>query len=520
MKIQRRLVYGMASLTLLYAGAGQALGLGELQLQSALSQPLQAVIKLHDSEGLRPSDVLVTLADGEAFARAGLDRPHFLTGLRFTPMMDGQQLVIRVETEGPVREPYLNFLVQLTRPNGSLLREYTLLLDPPLYQPVPVMVSSAAQVDVTPQRAEVKPVRSASLSSPQTREPAVPTAAPQPGTGRYQTVSGDSLWTIARATRADDRITLQQHMDAITALNPHAFVNGDPGRLRVGQELTLPDTSRDADNSLVASAPRTLETAPAESFPAEPAPARQAGRLVIEDSFEQVLSEEEEQLHERLNIVEKRLRGLLDELEVRDAEIASLQTQLEMLRQTPAVEQQAEPEVRSPVPEADQAGTPDAIETTADREERSEQDEGWVMRWWSALLALLAAWFGALLLRRRREPEQQELPQVRVAPAPQPITIPGSRVVDPLEGVELYLAYGRLSEAQLMLDKAIAAEPQRIDLRMRLLAVLAELGDAQGFVAQEQELHALGADHAQIDQLKESYPQLDQMRQSASVDPS
>ena len=519
MKIQRRLVYGVVSLTLLYAGAAQALGLGELQLQSALSQPLQAVIKLHDSEGLSPSDVRVTLADAEAFARFGLDRPHFLTGLRFTPVMDGQQLVIRVETEGPVREPYLNFLVQLTRSNSSLLREYTLLLDPPLYEPVPVMASSAAQADVAPQRAEVKPVRSASSSSPQTRETAVPTVTPQPGTGRYQTVSGDSLWSIARATRADDGVTLQQQMDAITALNPHAFVNGDPGRLRVGQELTLPDTSRDADSSLLASAHQTLETA-AESFPAEPAPAQQAGRLVIEDSIEQVLSEEDEQLHERLNIVEKRLRGLLDELELRDAEIASLQTQLEMLRQTPAVEQQAEPEALSPVPEADEAGTPGAIETTADREEPSEQDSSWVMRWWPAFLALLAALFGALLLRRRREPEQQELPQVRAAPVPQPITIPGSRVADPLEGVELYLAYGRLPEAQLMLDKAIAAEPQRIDLRMRLLAVLAELGDAEGFVAQEQELRALGADHAQINQLKESYPRLDQVRRPVSVDPS
>lgn len=515
MNIQRRLVYGIALLAALYAGAGQALGLGELQLQSALNQPLQAVIELQDSEGLDPTDVVVALADADSFARAGMHRPHFLADLRFTPALDGQQLVIRVESQRPVREPYLNFLVQLTRSNGSLLREYTLLLDPPLYQPEPVMASSPTLVDVAAQREEVKPVRSASWSSP--RAPVAvtdPVATPQPGTGRYQTVSGDSLWTIARATRGNEEVTMQQQMDAITALNPHAFVNGDPSRLRVGQELTLPETPLDAgaDDSLLVSAPEALEVGPAESLPADPVPVQQAGRLVIEDSIEQVLSEEEEQLHERLNLVEKRLRGLLDELELRDAQIANLQTELGRVRQAPG-EQQFEPEVFSPVLEEGDAGTPGTTEVSADWEEPVEQRANGLVRWWPVLLALLAALFGALLLRRRREPEQQELPQVSDAPVPQPITIPGSRVADPLEGVELYLAYGRLPEAQLMLDKAIAAEPQRIDLRMRLLAVLAELDDAEGFAAQERELLELGADHVQIQQLKASH-------QPASVDPS
>ena len=521
MNIQRRLVYGIALLAALYAGAGQALGLGELQLQSALNQPLQAVIELQDSEGLDPTDVVVALADADSFARAGMHRPHFLADLRFTPALDGQQLVIRVESQRPVREPYLNFLVQLTRSNGSLLREYTLLLDPPLYQPEPVMASSPTLVDVAAQREEVKPVRSASWSSP--RAPVAvtdPVATPQPGTGRYQTVSGDSLWAIARATRVNEQVTLQQQMDGIAALNPHAFVNGDPGRLRIGQELILPETplGAEADDSGAAIAPAPIESASAESAAAAPALAGQPGRLVIEDAFGQTLSEEEEQLHERLNIVEKRLRGLLDELQLRDAQIASLQAELDRVRQAPA-EQQTEPEALSPVPEEVEAGTPGAIEASADWEEPAEQRQSWLMGWWPASLALLAALLGALLLRRRGEPEQQELPQVSDAPVPQPITIPGNRVADPLEGAELYLAYGRLPEAQLMLDKAVAVEPQRIDLRMRLLAVLAELGDGEGFAAQEQALRALGADQGQIDQLKADHPQLTAARQSASVGP-
>ena len=511
MNIQRRLVYGMASLTAFYAGAGQALGLGELQLQSALNQPLQAVIELQDSQGLSPSDVVVALADAEAFARSGLDRPHFLTGLSFTPVMDGQQLVIRVESQRPVREPYLNFLVQVTRSNGSLLREYTLLLDPPLYKPEPVVASATPQ----PQRSEAAPVRSAPAATPRQPAASLPVLQPQPGAARYQTVSGDSLWTIAAATRLGDRVSVQQQMDAINALNPHAFVNGDPARLRVGQELTLPTAQQmgaESPGVTPVSAPQIIEQTPAESAPAP----QQSARLVIEDPQEQLLSEEEEQLHERLNVIEKHLRGLLDELEMRDAQIASLQTELDMLRQTRAAEQPtSDADSPSAVLEPAESSTPGAIETAADQDEPGEQRDSWLMRWWPALLALLAALSGALLLRLRREPEPQALPQVGATPIPQPITVPGSRVVDPLEGVELYLAYGRLPEAQLMLGKAIAAEPQRVDLRMRLLSVLAELGDAPGFAGQQQELRALGVDQAQIDQVRARYPQLTQSSATA-----
>ena len=125
MNAQRRLALGLVSLSAFYAGSGLALGLGELQLQSALNQPLQATIRVHDSQGLNPTDIRVALADAETFARVGMERPFFLTDLRFTPTLVDQQLVIRVDSSRPVNEPYLNFLVQLTRANGSLLREYT-----------------------------------------------------------------------------------------------------------------------------------------------------------------------------------------------------------------------------------------------------------------------------------------------------------------------------------------------------------------------------------------------------------
>src|SRR5690606_632227 len=134
--------------------------------------------------------------------------------------------------------------------------------------------------------------------------------------------------------------------------------------------------------------------------------------------------------------------------------------------------------------------------------------------------ALMAVLVAALLLRSRREPEQEQEPvQSAPAPVPQPITIPGSRTADPLEGVELYLTYGRLPEARLMLDRAIAAEPQRVDLRLRMLSVLAELGEGQCFVEQAAEARELGVEQLQIDLIKARYPQLLHDTRSAMVEP-
>src|SRR5690554_1761775 len=98
MKIQRRLILGVASLAALHSGYGLALGLGDLHLQSALNQPLAATIELRDVAGIGPGDIRASLASAEAFERAGIERPFFLTDLRFVPTVIDSRLVIRVES--------------------------------------------------------------------------------------------------------------------------------------------------------------------------------------------------------------------------------------------------------------------------------------------------------------------------------------------------------------------------------------------------------------------------------------
>lgn len=116
---------------LTWSTASLALGLGDITVHSALNQPLKADIALVDVGAVSESDLAIRLASADEFGRAGIERVFFLNDLKFTPILRGNRNMIRVTSSKPVNEPFLNFLVQLDQPNGHLLREYTVLIDPP-----------------------------------------------------------------------------------------------------------------------------------------------------------------------------------------------------------------------------------------------------------------------------------------------------------------------------------------------------------------------------------------------------
>ncbi|MBB6340647.1 FimV-like protein [Pseudomonas fluvialis] len=209
-----------------------ALGIGEVHVQSALSQPLRAQIPLSDVGDLGAGEVLVRLASAEDYLKAGIERSQFLGDLQFSPELRAAGgSVIRVTSRQPVREPYLNLLLEVTWPNGRQLREFNLLLDPPSYSfqaPVasPVVASTVRQAVSAP----------ASVPAPQ-QAPAN-SSGPQLGS-QYQTRENDRLWDIARAIRGP-QATPQQAMLAIQRLNPQAFDGGNINRLKRNQTLQLP----------------------------------------------------------------------------------------------------------------------------------------------------------------------------------------------------------------------------------------------------------------------------------------
>ncbi|TBW54745.1 hypothetical protein EZI54_12815 [Marinobacter halodurans] len=239
----RKLAVALALVGGLGSGVANALGLGEVELQSYLNQPLDADIELRNTGGVSPNEVYVNLASQDVFDRVGIDREFFLTNLKFNvATAPNGQLMIHVSTKQAVREPYLNFLIEVTWPNGKLLREYSMLLDPPVYaEKVGDSVAQPVQAPSTDRQASTP-----SQASGTARQPSRNTAAPTSGqSGSYGRTFGptgpsDTLWGIAQQVRPNASYTPQQVMLALQDLNPDAFMDGNINRLKRGQVLRIP----------------------------------------------------------------------------------------------------------------------------------------------------------------------------------------------------------------------------------------------------------------------------------------
>ena len=237
----RKLVLAIAAASALSSGMAHALGLGEVSLKSALNQPLVAEIELLEVRDLASGELIPSLATPEDFTKAGVDRQYFLTDLKFTPVLKPNgKSVIRVTSSKPVREPYLNFLVEVLWPSGRLLREYTLLLDPPLYSPQTTAAAAPQMPVAAPApRPLAAPVRAPQpVVAPVSRPAPVATAPAKLDSNEYKTTSSDTLWEIARRVPGG---SVHQTMLAIQELNPQAFIGGNINRLKSGQVLRLPN---------------------------------------------------------------------------------------------------------------------------------------------------------------------------------------------------------------------------------------------------------------------------------------
>ncbi|MGE8399472.1 MAG: FimV family protein, partial [Burkholderiales bacterium] len=210
----RKLVLAIAAASALSSGMAQALGLGELTLKSSLNQPLVAEIELLDIKDLTAAEVVPSLAPAEEFAKAGVDRQAFLNDLSFTPVLNpGGKSVLRVTSSQPLSEPMVKFLVQVMWPNGRLLRDYSVLLDPSKFSPQAAAAAQAA------------PVSGPAVNAPVTRA----NKASKPA--QYTTSARDTLWEIAARNR--NGASIQQTMLAIQALNPDAFIGNNINQLKV-----------------------------------------------------------------------------------------------------------------------------------------------------------------------------------------------------------------------------------------------------------------------------------------------
>ena len=132
------------ALLLALPSAAFALGLGDIRLLSPLNSPLEAEIDLVDVAPDEANTVQVQLAPREAFAKNGLEWPTFLSGVQLhtTRLPDGRE-VVKIKSTDPVSDPFVTILVEVSWSRGRLMREYTMLLDPPVYTPGQSSVASA-----------------------------------------------------------------------------------------------------------------------------------------------------------------------------------------------------------------------------------------------------------------------------------------------------------------------------------------------------------------------------------------
>lgn len=526
MALVRNVLLSFVSSSALYSGLSSAIGLGEITLYSALNQPLDAKIELLEVGDLSADEVLARLASPEAFARSGVDRFYFLNDLRFTPVLQGAGSFIRVVSSKRIREPYLNFVVELERPAGRLLREYTLLLDPP--------GSSSYQTAGQPPQpavAEATPARPASAA----RRPVSAVPPPALHGRRHAVVRGDSLWAIAEGLQANgSQASVSELMQGIHALNPQAFVNNDSGRLKLGANLLLPDAAEPGvtgDSPAVSGAEPLPEVLPEETL------AQEAGS-VEEPADVLVLEEQAESNANRLADLQRQADRLLaaraEESKQLQQAIGDLQQQVQQLQ----VQMDSKDALLAQLQAAPQASAPVVVAAAAPAEPvvvRLEQSSWLNGTWLGGLLigtlVLIVLQFGvliALLLRQRRNRSGAPAdPPASILPAPEALTPPGESLVelmprpapaaparapggstDALEGANIYIAYGRFSEAVGVLNAALDKEPERTDLRFRLLEVLAELGDPAGFIREQAILRESGFSVLRLDQLRARYPRL------------
>ncbi|MEE5168707.1 FimV/HubP family polar landmark protein [Pseudomonas alliivorans] len=626
----RKLVLAIAAASALSSGMAQALGLGELSVKSTLNQPLVAEIELTDAQGVNASQVVPSLATTADFAQAGITRQAFLNDLSFTPVINASgKSVLRITSSKPVREPYVKFLVQVLWPNGRLLREYSLLLDPPKFSPeaaaaaaAPEPVAPAAPAAQTGAPAQLPAVAPSAEATP-AQQPAQPAATPgsplpPPAADKqsqYVTANNDTLWEIAAKVRTGG--TVQQTMLAIQALNPDAFMGGNINRLKKGQVLRLPtpqqttalpqpqavaEVSRQysawREGRRLPAGPRQVDAtrrdragaAPSKvdtpdnlslvSASGKPAANGAAGdsdlsnKLAVAQEALDTSRRDNAELKSRMNDLQSQLDKLQRLIELKNGQLAKMQAAGAAVPPAAATADASTP-ANAAVPAslvdangapvkpageiapedalpagAAQVATPAADQPLAVEPVAAPEEEDTLQKILDnpILLGLIG---GAVLLilalillfmaRRRAARAEAEKhrrmaralaeesqfvsdmdmnappasfdgldvtpPNVRMGAGPAAVaaTAARERPADPLVQAEIHIAYGRMNQAVELLEESVKNEPERDDIRLKLMEIYAEQGNNKAYAAHERKLVASGKREAEGEQLKDSY---------------
>src|SRR2546423_8010364 len=176
----------LLGMTLVLPSATLAFGLGDIHVKSALHEPLAAEIDLVGATDDDLAALTAGIADAETFQRYGLERPAALSTTTFTVSKDGGDPVISLHSTDALSEPLITLLVHVHSPSGEFIREYAILLDPPIPQLPDNLESKSAAPAASPaatleEAARVaEPERVAAVAAAGSVAPPLPARPPAP----------------------------------------------------------------------------------------------------------------------------------------------------------------------------------------------------------------------------------------------------------------------------------------------------------------------------------------------------
>jgi pilus assembly protein FimV len=266
-----------AAVLCLASPLASALGLGRLSVQSSLGEVLRAEIEVTSLTPEEQASLRIRVASPEAYRSANVDYNPVLPSTRasFEKRADGR-LFVRLVSDRGVQEPFVDVILEISWATGRLVREYTLLFDPPATvraaapptpgsatapvmsaapaapAPLPPSTPSPASARETREsareaaRAEARERRAAARSAaaearaPQDASASAKTAGASEASGdEYRVRSGDSLSKIAGKTQRAG-VSLDQMLVSLFRANPSAFSGSNMNRLKAGVVLSVP----------------------------------------------------------------------------------------------------------------------------------------------------------------------------------------------------------------------------------------------------------------------------------------
>ncbi len=537
----------------LIGGQAHALGLGRLNVQSALGETLRAEIELTSLSSEEAASLRVRVAPPDAFRAQGLDYNAVLAGtqVQLIRRPDGRA-VLRLVSERSVQEPFLDLLLDIRWSSGQLNREFTLLFDPPsstqqarAAEPAPTaaVVSAAPPSPTTIAALPPQPSAAPPASAPR------PAAAPLDRSGLIAVRSGDSLSRLAERNRPIG-VSLDQMLVALYRENPEAFIGGNMNLLKAGARLRLP--SGESMAAVPADEARRLVRAHSSNFDAVRQGLASAAPSLPAQSERQVAGTVQPNVAEarpaapggdRLTLSkpaspvasaaaaadkQAAMQRNVDELkklsEAAQQQVAPTGAEAQAASQPAAVaaasEAAVQPASAPVVAAAPLASKPAAAPVPAPA---AAPESSWLDFLLSPIGAalgigvLVVGGFGAMRLTRKNKngPAQETLfGESRLQPDSFFGVTGGQRVdtrdgasgvssmsyslsqldahgdVDPVAEADVYLAYGRDLQAEEILKEALRAQPERLAIRVKLLEVYAKRRDVRGFEQLATQLYA------------------------------